>query len=74
MDLMKNDCDAIELRLLNALMLFKCYEKVGDDQRIIRFMSQSTTANLYLPSLLLRLTEAATLGNNNIQSLVLYIL
>lgn len=31
MDLMKNDCDAIELRLLNALMLFKCYEKVEDD-------------------------------------------
>lgn len=56
-DLLQVDIEIIRLRLLNAYMLLKTYQQAGDDLRVIRFMQESTSKNLYLPSLLKKLSQ-----------------
>ena len=51
----------------------KAYFKAGDHQRIVRFLSENTVANLYIKDLLCRLSKEASLGDNELQNYVLFI-
>ena len=57
MDLIKTSAEAMKLRLLNAFMLATSYTAANDHERTVRFLSEATAANLYLPSLLNKLAQ-----------------
>jgi len=72
-DLLSVDIEIIRLRLLNAYMLLRTYQQANKDLAVVRFLSESTAQNLYLPSLLKRLGQIGDLGELDLQNYVLFI-
>ena len=72
-EVLKYSAGAIRLRMLNAFMLVKSYAQQNDFERIVRYLTEPTEANLYLPSLLLRLSRVPNLADVRLQDYVLFL-
>mmetsp|Transcript_40874 Transcript_40874/g.62294 ORF Transcript_40874/g.62294 Transcript_40874/m.62294 type:complete len:245 (+) Transcript_40874:501-1235(+) len=71
--MLTKEISVVELRLLNVFMLMKLYFKSGDFERVIRFLSENTKANMYIKDLMEKLAKEANLANRMIQNYVLYL-
>jgi hypothetical protein len=72
-ELVTSEIEIVESRLLNVYMLVKLYMKIDDFDRVIRFLSENTKANLYIKDLLEKLSKESNVALNSVQNFVLFI-
>jgi hypothetical protein len=60
-EIMSRSPKIAKLRLLNAYYLMKAYMLAGDFERVQRFLSENTEANLFIKDLLDRLVQESSL-------------